>query len=185
VGQPSSSYGERSTYGQPDCGEVIIKFNVLAGVELQSDDTRVARPAPQRSTVESQVNWIAPEVPTDFCEQYLELFDLRHGWDGGDEDPPSSEVLTRTLRIALDIAVYVKNQGHELSFPELAPGFKGEVGLEYVKSNKGLCIEISPGPDGVAIMIMKVLKNERGKVIEISPVLEDDLTKSVDWLVED
>jgi hypothetical protein len=121
----------------------------------------------------------------DFYHQYLELFDLKQGWDGQDEEPPSVEVLSEVFRVVQEIARYSYREIRKSRYPELAPGFRGEVGLEYSGPDKELCIEIEPGHDDrPTIRMLRVSKDKGGRIMSMEKVETYDLQPAVSWLLK-
>jgi len=124
-------------------------------------------------------------LPEFFWAQYFELFDLKHGWDGQDEEPPTAEVLSEVFRIAQEIAKYSYKVTHESRWPELAPGFRGEVGLEYFSEEKELCVEVEPADDRPPIVrILQVCKDEHGRIIDMVNLEPHNLERAVTWLLK-
>lgn len=127
-----------------------------------------------------QVGW-----PGGFSREYGELQHLEYGWDGGDEIPPSEAICSEVLSIVNDVSLYCSLLGRDRIFPELSPGFRGEVGLQYFKDNKELCIEVSPVPEEPTIIIIAVEKDDHGSIVKMTPYPHVQLLRAVKWFVED
>jgi hypothetical protein len=127
-----------------------------------------------------QVGW-----PDRFLQEYEELRRLGYGWDGGDEVPPSEVIFSEALRIVNDVSVCCGILGKAPIFPEMAPGFRGELGLTYFKTNKELCIEVSSAPQEPTVIIVAVSKDKHGAIAKMTPYDRAELFSVISWFVED
>lgn len=125
------------------------------------------------------------DLNISFVRELEDLGNLQEGWDGANELPPSKAILSEVLRIACRIATESSDIGLGAMFPDLAPGFKGEVGMEYWSESKELCIEISPIPRPPTVRLLMVSKDSDGKIAQIVHGDPRDLSRAVRWFLED
>ena len=122
------------------------------------------------------------EAPEEFWQELKDLEDLEDGWDGGTELAIPDTTLYKSLSLIYEVANYCKTIGKAPVFPEMAPGFIGDVGLEYFKPEKQICIEIYPEPKRSPTIIKVVMDGD--KIVEMEPYDKDDLLKLVSWFIE-
>lgn len=180
---------------EPDCSQFLnqIASNYRGGQvalvrNLIFKEEKVARTEPlihfvgdpyREKSNQYRIGW-----PESFLQEIEDLRDLAFGWDGGKEIPPSEAILSRALQIVHDVLECCEKLGKAPIFPETAPGFRGELGLEYVQNDKSLCIEVSPFPRDPTVLIFSVTKDKNGE-IDLKSHDHIELLSVVRWLFED
>ncbi|MBM4327553.1 MAG: hypothetical protein FJ118_10365 [Deltaproteobacteria bacterium] len=186
---PQKLFSWGSVATEPDCSTIRYwptanreEKRILQTAAEMTTETQPPRRQESSGKHENEAVFVLPE---SFFRQYLELFDLNQGWDGQDEEPPTAEVLSEVFRVAQEVAKYSYRVSHSSLYPELAPGFRGEVGLEYYRPEKELCIEIEPAGDNQPmIRILRVSKDDHGKIVDMGKVESHELHNALAWFVK-
>jgi hypothetical protein len=119
---------------------------------------------------------ISSFIPPEVASEFQELCALKDGWDEGNEIAPKKPVLDTVFNLIVDLAEQSIKEGYSSVWPQLGPGFRGEVGIEYVQGNQELCIEVSPTPRIPTTWGFVVTMDDRGKIIRTDRVNSDELT---------
>jgi hypothetical protein len=134
----------------------------------------------------TDIHIIKQHMPLDFIENFLELYQMDYGWDGSNELPIDKTVLFWSLRLVVDLFRKKLLQGFATSWPEMCPGFRGDIGIEYsseycdliidIKSSDkddvyGYCVSSEPN-SLLSVICLGVLRDDNKKIkrfIDIDP----------------
>ncbi len=128
-----------------------------------------ARPKQEDSTpvgpLEAELQW-----SLEFVDEFLELYHLEDGWDGSNEIAPNKEILDKAFNLVTNLARQSLSAGYRIEWPELIPGFRGEVSIEYTNGNNELIIDVSPIPRIVTIRCLLVIRDNSGRTVKTNRI---------------
>lgn len=160
-----------------DNGKLLSLVTTPRKMESQTRPYSV-RPKPEDSTPVGPLEAdIQHQLSLEFVDEFLELYHLKDGWDGSNEIAPNKEILDKAFILITNLARQSLSAGYRIEWPELIPGFRGEVSIEYTNGNNELIIDVSPIPRIVTIRCLLVIRDNSGRTVKINRINFNTLDK--------
>jgi hypothetical protein len=106
------------------------------------------------------------KYPPHFQAALKDIKALKDGWGGENEPAPSMDTLRRVLAAVDYVINWCKELKHEPIYPDLIPGFLGQIELSYSLETKDLLVEV-PGEDSLRMRVLLGFKDGKGNLLDV------------------
>jgi len=120
-----------------------------------------------------------------------EIAQLTDNWGEGGELAPTAATFEIALQLESDIRDFIVRKGRPLIYPELVPGVRGQIELEYSRVtddglHKDLFVLVPRDPQSEDTLILMGVKNQLREVEDVRTVsikLGDGVDRYVEWFL--